>query len=208
MLADLLTPLNAIPLFLLALVVFGLAPGLVLRLVVLAFHRDDPRRDELLAELRAVPRWDRPFWVFEQLEVALVEGLGERIAWALTGRVIRRWHLESGVQFNRDYPATFQIPPAEDKAMLASGDLVKLMFMSHDGWGERMWVKVVKSRRRGHIGVLQNEPIGIARLNWGRRIRFTNDHIIDIVFSEDIDEFHAEGLREIEARKLRMEIDW
>jgi hypothetical protein len=26
-----------------------------------------------------VPRWDRPFWVFEQLEVALFEGLGERI---------------------------------------------------------------------------------------------------------------------------------
>jgi hypothetical protein len=42
--------------FLVALLVFGFAPGAVLRLIVLAFHRDDPRRDELLAEVHAVPR--------------------------------------------------------------------------------------------------------------------------------------------------------
>jgi len=29
--------------FLVALLVFGFAPGAVLRLIVLAFHRDDPR---------------------------------------------------------------------------------------------------------------------------------------------------------------------
>jgi hypothetical protein len=68
------------PTFLVALLVFGFAPGAVLRLIALAFSRDDPRRRELLAELHAVPRLERPFWVAEQLEVALFEGLRGRIA--------------------------------------------------------------------------------------------------------------------------------
>lgn len=67
------------PAFGLALLVFGFAPGAVLRLIVLAFSRDDPRRRELLAELYAVPRIERPFWVAEQLEVALFEGLRGRL---------------------------------------------------------------------------------------------------------------------------------
>jgi len=60
---------------LMAMLVFGFAPGLVLRIIVLAFERDDPRRRELLAELYAVPRLERPLWVAEQLEVALSEGV-------------------------------------------------------------------------------------------------------------------------------------
>jgi DNA-binding transcriptional MerR regulator len=63
-----------------ALVVFGLAPGAVLRVIVLAFPRDDPRRHELLGELHAVPRIERPFWVAEQLEIGLFEGLRGRLA--------------------------------------------------------------------------------------------------------------------------------
>jgi hypothetical protein len=79
--------LNAIvswPTFLIALLVFGFAPGALLRIIVLAFPRDDPRRAELLAELHAVPRIERPFWVLEQLEVALFEGAWERVVWAAT----------------------------------------------------------------------------------------------------------------------------
>ncbi|SRR6266487_4244607 len=68
------------PVFVTALAVFGFAPGAVLRLVVLLFRRDDPRRRELLGELYAVPRIERPFWVIEQLEVALFEGLRSRFA--------------------------------------------------------------------------------------------------------------------------------
>jgi hypothetical protein len=63
-----------------ALLIFGFAPGAVLRLIVLAFPRDDPRRRELLGELYAVPRIERPFWVIEQLEVGLFEGLRSRFA--------------------------------------------------------------------------------------------------------------------------------
>jgi hypothetical protein len=67
------------PMLVLALLVFGFAPGLVLRLIVLLFPRDDPRRQELLGELYIVPRFERPFWVAEQLEVALFEGIRGRL---------------------------------------------------------------------------------------------------------------------------------
>jgi len=74
--------LNAVlswPTFVAALIVFGFAPGAVLRVIVLAFPRDDPRRQELLAEVYAVPRAERPFWVVQQLEVAIFEGLRDRL---------------------------------------------------------------------------------------------------------------------------------
>jgi hypothetical protein len=73
----------------LVVVVFGFAPGFCLRLIVLAYPPGDPRRTELIAELYAVPRLQRPLWVAEQLEVALFEGLGHRVSAAirrLTGR--------------------------------------------------------------------------------------------------------------------------
>ena len=81
---SLITQVIAWPTVLTSLVMFGFAPGAVLRMIVLAFRRDDPRRTELLAELPHVPRLERPFWVFEQLEVALFEGLLGRLA-AMTG---------------------------------------------------------------------------------------------------------------------------
>jgi DNA-binding transcriptional MerR regulator len=68
------------PVLVTALLAFGFAPGAVLRLIVLLFPHDDPRRCELLGELYAVPRIERPFWVIEQLEVALLEGLRGRLA--------------------------------------------------------------------------------------------------------------------------------
>src|SRR5690348_1781497 len=67
------------PMFGIALLIFGFAPGAMLRLIVLLFPRDDPRRHELLGELHAVPRFERPFWVVEQFEVALFEGLAKRL---------------------------------------------------------------------------------------------------------------------------------
>lgn len=67
------------PMLVLALLVFGFAPGLLLRLIVLAFSKDDPRRAELRGELYNVPRFERPFWVAEQMEIALFEGLRGRL---------------------------------------------------------------------------------------------------------------------------------
>lgn len=81
---SLITQVIAWPTLLASLLMFGFAPGAVLRMIVLAFRGDDPRRTELLAELPHVPRIERPFWVCEQLEVALFEGLAGRVAALIT----------------------------------------------------------------------------------------------------------------------------
>ena len=177
---ELLGALKAWPLLIGALVVFGLAPGLVLRLIVLAFERDDPRRQEMLAELRTVPRWERPFWVAEQIEVALFEGGVERLEWAATGRIIHRWSLRSGVKMSRSHPDTFWIPDEPDKRALQQGDKVKLMFEMKDGWAERMWVEVTKAKRWRLTGHLINQPLGIPRLDVGSKVKFRRADVIDI----------------------------
>lgn len=65
-------------LFVIALVVFGVAPGLVLRVVVLAYPRSHPRRRELVAELYAVPYVERPWFVAQHLERAVFDGTAAR----------------------------------------------------------------------------------------------------------------------------------
>lgn len=67
-----------LPAFLTALLVFGFAPGFVLRLLVLLYPKSDSRRPELHAELYRMPRVERPMWVAEQIETALFEGIAER----------------------------------------------------------------------------------------------------------------------------------
>lgn len=66
------------PTLLVALAIFGAAPNLALRLLLQAYPKDHPRRAELWAELQVVPRWERPFWVCEQVDGALFEGLKSR----------------------------------------------------------------------------------------------------------------------------------
>jgi hypothetical protein len=72
---------------------FGLIPGLMLRLIVLLYPKDDQRRQELFAELYApeMGRMARFEWVFQQLETALREGLANRRA---TRRATRERALE------------------------------------------------------------------------------------------------------------------
>ena len=165
--------------YLLTLLVHGIAPGLLLRVIVLAFEKEDPRRQELIAELYAVPFIKRPFWVAQQMETAVSDGIWPRFVWLLTGRVICRWHLGDGDERNREHPDTFWVPSDEEKAKLVPGDLVKLMFETKD-WGERMWVRVTKVGSRRLEGVLENEPYAIPRLRWGRTVKFERKHIIDI----------------------------
>jgi hypothetical protein len=80
---ELLKAVASWPSLLLVVLVFGFAPGFCLRLIVLAYPSSDPRRAELIAELYAVSRIQRPLWVAEQLEVALFEGLAHRVSAAI-----------------------------------------------------------------------------------------------------------------------------
>ncbi|MGH3686289.1 MAG: hypothetical protein ACRDRU_24255 [Pseudonocardiaceae bacterium] len=99
--AELLATVASWPSLLLVVVVFGFAPGFLLRLIVLAYPRGDPRRDELIAELYAVPRVQRPLWVAQQLEVALFEGLGHRISVTLRRRRARARSAQRGEQVEK-----------------------------------------------------------------------------------------------------------
>jgi hypothetical protein len=114
------------------------------------------------------------------LEAVLSEGLQDRVIDLLAGRLIWRWHLGSGVESNRLYPETFWIPSDEEKARVTEGTLVKLMFHMKDGWGERMWVRIIKIGPKGFVGTLNNDPVGIPRLQYGDEIKFGPDEIIDI----------------------------
>lgn len=186
MVTELLNGAFSWPTLLLLFVVYGFMPGSLLRLIVLAYRRGDPRRDELVAELYAVPRISRPFWVLEQLETALFEAVWERLLWAATGRIIHRWHLGSGVRRNRDHPDTFHIPTEAEKATIKPGVTVKQMFDMSD-FGERMWVDVVAVKRRHIVGRLVNTPVGIPRLDSGDMIKFKRKHIIDIMSDQASD---------------------
>jgi hypothetical protein len=59
-------------------VVFVLAPSLLIRLVIRAWPRGDPRRPELLAEFAAIPVPKRLMWVLGVFELAWQEGLPQR----------------------------------------------------------------------------------------------------------------------------------
>jgi len=170
-LSDLMDAITSWKVLTLVLLVFGFAPRFVLRLILLAYRRSDPRRAELLAEINVVPRIERPVWVAEQLETALCEGVWERVVWAATGRVIECWRLGSGVKMHCSHPDTFWIPDEAEKAQIVPGVIVKLMFeltRSRDTWGERMWVEVVEVRRRSIIGrlvvAIQLVPLWLMRL--------------------------------------------
>lgn len=167
------------PMLVLALVVFGFAPGFVLRLIVLAYPKGDPRRHELRGEMYHVPRFERPFWVMEQLELALIEGVAQRILWAATGRVIHRWRLGSGVRRNREHPETFWIPSTKEREAIRPGMDVKLMYETKSGPEVRMWVTVTQVRRRKLVGKLVSVPVLVPHLMLGGKVKFKRDHIID-----------------------------
>ena len=77
--------------YLSVLLLHGVAPGFVLRFLLLAYPPDHPRRRELLGELRGVPRHERPIWVASQIELAVCEGLGTRLrSWSIRRRKRRR----------------------------------------------------------------------------------------------------------------------
>jgi hypothetical protein len=75
------------PTLLLLFVVFGFAPGFVLRLLVMVYPRDDPRRRKIVDKLYTYPYWRRPLFVAEQLERTLFEGVPDRAkaAWQRFG---------------------------------------------------------------------------------------------------------------------------
>jgi hypothetical protein len=81
---------DALWLLLLAVLLFGVPPGLVLRLLLLIYPKGDPRRRELRNEMKAVPYVERWLFVGEQFETVLVEGVPHRVAAIRQGLERRR----------------------------------------------------------------------------------------------------------------------
>ncbi len=71
-------PLEFWPAALVLVAALGIAPGLVLRLVVCLYPKDHSRRRELLGELYAVEYRNRPLFVGQHCELALFEGIPAR----------------------------------------------------------------------------------------------------------------------------------
>lgn len=189
MISELINTTSALGLLGLAIVVYGIAPGLALALIVKLLHKDDPRRRELQAELYAVPRWERPFWVGEQLEVALREGLFPMTVWYWGRWVWHRTKVERGMDFHLASPDTFEVPSDEAKADLRPGDHVRLTFrvQRYGGCaGERMWVEVFHRDGDKLKGTLINSPVFV-HMDAGEVVKFHIDDIIDCSFEDEED---------------------
>lgn len=65
---------------LVAVAIIGAGPVVAMRILRRAWPKDHLRRQELVAEVKALPYRDRVFFVAEMLEAALVEGLPQRSA--------------------------------------------------------------------------------------------------------------------------------
>ncbi len=169
-----------------ALLIFGFAPGIVLALVLRLLAKDDPRRRELQAELYVVPRWERPFWVCEQLEVALREGLFPEVSWHWGRWVWHRAKIEHGLDWHRRYPDSFEVPSVLDKAQLAPGDSVRLMWSikRYAASGERMWVEILDRDGDRLVGRLKNWAMFV-HLAPDATVKFHIDDIIDCHFDNE-----------------------
>jgi hypothetical protein len=143
-----------------ALLAFGFAPGVVLRLIVLFYRRGNPRRQELLAELYAVPRIERPFWVAEQLEVALFEGLRDRLTLRRDRRIRRLDNLSDQLDeleqlIKRAKLKSISETLGQVNVQLAASDDLFASSVAEDvarGWRSRGW------RGRGWRGAQPETP--------------------------------------------------
>jgi len=174
---------GALGAFTLAVLIFGFAPGIVLAMIVRLIP-DHDRRLELQAELYEVPRWDRPFWVAQQFEVALRIGLAPRIEWMWGRHVWHRCKLESGLERHRAHPVSFEIPDVRDKAAIRPGDRVKLMWSVKRFPGERMWVTVTNRKGDRLVGILDNLPVFVY-MSPGEPVSFHIDDIVDCILEDE-----------------------
>lgn len=185
MIGELLGVPGALGAFGLALLIFGFAPGIVLAAIVRLIP-DPDRRRELQAELYTVPRWEQPFWVAQQLEVAIRVGVVPEVSWFWGRWVWHRCKVESGLERHRQYPDSFWVPDDEEKAGLRPGDFVRLMWSvkRYVAAGERMWVEITHRNGDQLVGRLDNWPVFV-HLRPDEVISFHIDDIIDCHFRDD-----------------------
>jgi hypothetical protein len=103
-----------------SLLLFAILPGAVLRLLLLAWPKDDPVRAELRADLEMLPFRERPFFVASQIPNAVCDGLGTRV------RSARRSHvLKKAARLD---PAATLLTNSEISWLAPNGDLVPVVY--------------------------------------------------------------------------------
>lgn len=93
------------------------------------------------------------------------------------------YQLDSGVKRLIEWPDTFQIPPRRVRESLKVGNIVKLIFLSDiEGFefAERMWVEVTNVESKHYVGKLASEPVITDGIDFGSRVEFHADHVIDL----------------------------
>jgi hypothetical protein len=181
--SELLGVPGALGAFGVALLIFGFLPGMALAGIVRLIP-DPDRRRELQAELYEVPRWEQPFWVVQQLEVAIRIGLFPQVSWYWGRHVWHRCKIESGLESHRKWPSSFWVPEVDVKAELQPGDRVKLMWSVRRMPGERMWVTITERDGDRLVGTLDNWAM-FAFLNPDEVVKFHIDDIIDYLWGDE-----------------------
>jgi hypothetical protein len=75
--------------------------------------------------------------------------------------------------------ATFKIPSRSVREKLCVGDLVKLVFVTPAGEGERMWVEIGHAESGRYSGRLRNTPVRIRDLGESAFVEFGPEHVAD-----------------------------
>jgi uncharacterized protein YegJ (DUF2314 family) len=91
------------------------------------------------------------------------------------------YELSNGVLMNAEHPDTFEIPTEEEKAAVAVGDFVKLIFRQGGAMSERMWVQVTHIDGDKMRGRLDNMPINIESLSYNDEVLFGTEHITSLL---------------------------
>lgn len=98
------------------------------------------------------------------------------------------WKLESAEDRHAASPETFSIPSREERATVAPGRMVKLLFLfmnQEQGTPivdcERMWVTVLSADRGQYAGRLESLPASSTALSPGHVVSFGPEHIAAVM---------------------------
>lgn len=91
-----------------------------------------------------------------------------------------KYTLKNCASMAKSHPDTFHIPSLQERKSLAVGSFAKLIFVTSDGDGERMWVQVTKSGAT-YRGALDNDPVVISGLRRGAAVTFGPQHVCAIM---------------------------
>jgi hypothetical protein len=98
------------------------------------------------------------------------------------------WELESAVVRHQKNPATFHIPPEQERANLPVGAMAQLLFLiageDEDGsyiQCEKMWVTVRRVTNTGYVGMLESMPLTSEVLKPEDEVAFAAEHVASVL---------------------------